>query len=193
MDATTFVVEVFCLVEDWLHDRRLRRRGVLSSPICRFGRAYRCRRLREVAAFGRDQTAKQTFLGLRAHLRICWPGVSVDGRLTPTNTADQAVAPDLLRGAQGWALADSAYGGSALVAQLHAHGLDLPAPPHDKPRTAAPLPHALTRRRRRVETVIGQLDRYHLERVWARDAWHLWSRRQRKLLSHTIAVLLLAT
>jgi hypothetical protein len=44
-------------------------------------------------------------------------------------------------------------------------------------------------RRRRIETVIGQLtERYHLKRVWARDAWHLWSRWLRKLLSHTIAV-----
>jgi hypothetical protein len=42
-----------------------------------------------------------------------------------------------------------------------------------------------------VETVIGQLvGRYHLRRVWARDAWHLWSRWQRKLLSHTMAVYL---
>jgi hypothetical protein len=27
------------------------------------------------------------------------------------------------------------------------------------------------------------------KQVWARDAWHLWSRWQRKLLSHTMAVL----
>jgi hypothetical protein len=39
--------------------------------------------------------------------------------------------------------------------------------------------------------VIGQLvGRYHAKRVWARDAWHLWSRWQRKLLSHTLAVYL---
>jgi hypothetical protein len=39
--------------------------------------------------------------------------------------------------------------------------------------------------------VIGQLTgRYQLKRVWARDAWHLWSRRLPKLLSHTMAVLL---
>ena len=39
--------------------------------------------------------------------------------------------------------------------------------------------------------MIGQLvARYHLKQVWARDAWHLWSRWLRKLLSHTIAVLL---
>jgi hypothetical protein len=43
-------------------------------PVCRFGRAYRCRRLAELAAFGRDEGAKQTFYGLRAHLRVCWPG-----------------------------------------------------------------------------------------------------------------------
>jgi hypothetical protein len=29
-----------------------------------------------------------------------------------------------------------------------------------------------------------------LKRVWARDAWHLWSRWLRTLLSHTMAVLL---
>ena len=33
-------------------------------------------------------------------------------------------------------------------------------------------------------------ERYHAKRVWARDAWHLWSRWQRKLLSHTLAAFL---
>ena len=37
--------------------------------------------------------------------------------------------------------------------------------------------------------MIGQLvERYHAKRVWAQDAWHLWSRWQGKLLSHTLAV-----
>ena len=58
-----------------------------------------------------------------------------------------------------------------------------------------PPPAAATaladRQRRRVETVIGQLTgRYQLKWVWARDAWHRWSRWQRKLLSHTLAVYL---
>jgi hypothetical protein len=52
-------------------------------------------------------------------------------------------------------------------------------------------PRRLTQARRRIETVIGQLvERYHAERVWARDAWHLWSRWQRKRVSHTLAVYL---
>jgi hypothetical protein len=50
-------------------------------PVCRFGRAYRCRRLAGLAAFGRDESAKHTFYGVRAHLRVCWPGVIADGHL----------------------------------------------------------------------------------------------------------------
>ena len=41
--------------------------------------------------------------------------------------------------------------------------------------------------RRLIETVIGQLaERFNLEKVWARDMWHLTSRINRKLLAHTV-------
>ncbi|MFI7636013.1 hypothetical protein [Nonomuraea sp. NPDC049400] len=42
------------------------------------------------------KSVKQTFLGLRGHLRVCWPGVIVEAHLAPANIADQAIAPDLL-------------------------------------------------------------------------------------------------
>jgi hypothetical protein len=72
------------------------------------------------------------------------------------------------------------------------HGIWLLAPPSRSAKRPGPrLPHWLTQPRRRIETVIGQLvERYHAKRVWARDVWHLWSRWQRKLLSHTLAVYL---
>ena len=39
--------------------------------------------------------------------------------------------------------------------------------------------------RRRVETVIGQLvERFNIEKVWARDVFHLTNRFTRKLLGH---------
>ena len=45
--------------------------------------------------------------------------------------------------------------------------------------------------RRLVETVIGQLaDRFNIEKVRARDLWHLTNRFVRKLLAHTVAVFL---
>jgi hypothetical protein len=49
----------------------------------------------------------------------------------------------------------------------------------------------LTHKRRLIETVIGQLvGRYQAKKVWARDAWHLWSRWLRMILSHTMAFFL---
>lgn len=45
--------------------------------------------------------------------------------------------------------------------------------------------------RRLVETVIGQLAaQFHIEKVWARDLWHLTNRVIRKILSHTIGVVI---
>jgi Transposase DDE domain len=272
MDVTTFIVTVFCLIDEWLAGQRLRQRGpqptladsevltiecvgefwgidtdtglyqyfrrhwgdwfpglrqvhrttftrqaanlwavkqrlrrdLLSQiefdprvclvdsvavPICRFARAYRCRRLRELAAWGHDEVAKQTFLGLRAHLRVCWPGVIVDGRLAPANLSDLAVGEELLAEVAGWTLADRNYGSPRLAEQLAAQGGWLLAPPRGRSRSQQRPPPWLTGKRRRVETVIAQLTgRYHLKQVWARDGWHLWSRWQRKLLSHTMAV-----
>jgi hypothetical protein len=275
MDATTLLITVYCLIDDWLAGRRLRQRGpnpiladsevltiecvgefwgidtdkglyehfrrhyrdwfpalsrvhrttfvrqaanlwaikvqlrqqllgrigfdpqvsIVDSfpmPVCRFGRAYRCRRLAGLAAFGRDEGAKQTFYGVRAHLRVCWPGVIADGHLAPANLHDLVLADDLVADAHGWVLGDRSYWSPARAGLLADQGVWLLAPPSRSAKGPVPhLPARLIQARRRVETVIGQLvERYHAKRVWARDAWHLWSRWQRKLLSHTMAVYL---
>ena len=58
---------------------------------------------------------------------------------------------------------------------------------HEKVR----LPFWLMLKRRRVETVLSQLvERFRAKRTWARDLWHLCSRWLRKVLAHTIGVLL---
>jgi hypothetical protein len=101
------------------------------------------------------------------------------------------VGEELLAGVAGWVLADRNYGSPRLAQQVDAQGGWLLAPAKGAKRSRQRPPPWLVGKRRRVETVIGQLvGRYHLKRVWARDAWHLWSRWLRKLLSHTIAVLL---
>ena len=70
-------------------------------PVCRFARAYRCRRLAEESAFGYDEMTKQTFYGLRVHLRMCWPGVIVDADVAPANAHDLHLAEKLLEDAKG--------------------------------------------------------------------------------------------
>mgnify|MGYP000333046426 CR=1 FL=1 len=160
--------------------------------VCRFARAYRCRRLAEMSAYGYDEMAKQTFYGLRAHLRVCWPGVIVGFSLPPANQHDLEVAEtDLLDGVQGWVLGDRNYWSPQRAEFLKRQGVHLVAPYKSAKREKHPWPRWLVWIRRRIETVIGQLvERYHAKKVWARDAWHLWSRWLRKVVSHTMAALL---
>jgi Transposase DDE domain len=161
-------------------------------PVCRFGRAYRCRRLAEESAFGYDEMSKQTFYGLRVHFRVCWPGVIVGMDLAPADVHDLHMAEELLlleEAAKGWALADRNYWSPDLTERLETEELRLLAPYKSKKKERKPWPRWLVRKRRRIETVISQMsERYQAKKVWVRDRWHLTSRFLRKVLSHTLAV-----
>jgi hypothetical protein len=274
MDLSTFMITVFCLIDDWLKDKPLRQRGpqptlkdseVLTMeivgeflgydedqaiyryfrqhwddwfpslravhrttfvrqatnlwrikeaiwqwllpqidfdeqvslvdsfpvPICRFARASRCRLFRGEAAYGYDELAKQTFYGFRAHMRVCWPGVIVAVELTPANVHDLQALDDLAETAQGWVLGDRNYWSPAKSAELAEQGVTLLAPYKSAKRQRKPWPLWLIQKRRRIETVFGQLvGRFQAKTVWARDMWHMSSRWLRKILSHTVAFFL---
>jgi hypothetical protein len=50
---------------------------------------------------------------------------------------------------------------------------------------------AISARRQKIETIFSQLvDRYRMKVVRAKDSWHFSSRFLRKILSHTMAVVL---
>ena len=163
--------------------------GQLSGAVCRFARAYRCRKLRGWAAFGYDELAKQTFYGLRAHVLVCYPGVIVALELTPAKVHDMAAVEDLTEQFTGTLLADRNYWSPKLTKRLQTHAITLLAPYKSSRRQPQPYPYWLTNLRRRIATVFGQLvRRFHAKQVWARDVWHLSSRWLRKILSHTFAV-----
>ena len=168
--------------------------SVLDSfpvPVCRFARAKRCRTLGGLSTWGYDAVAHGTFYGYRVHVRITWPGIISALEVTPGNASDLTLAPELLAGTQGWALGDRGYWSPGLRAQLKQElGVDLLAPFQTATHEKEPWPFWLFLKRRRVETVIGQIvERFHGKRNWARDLWHLCSRWLRKVLSHTVAVL----
>ncbi|MDQ3802942.1 MAG: IS982 family transposase [Acidobacteriota bacterium] len=170
-------------------DRRLSLIDSFPVAVCRFARARRCRRLRGLAAYGFDEMAKQTFFGVRLHLRVCWPGVIVSFEAAPANVHELRCAEDLLEGVQGCALGDRNYWSPPLAEQLRAAGLRLLTPFRKASREPKPWPRRLVNTRRRIETVIGQLtERFHAKRVWARDEWHFCSRWLRKVLGHTVFV-----
>lgn len=160
-------------------------------PVCHFARAYRCRRLAEYTAFGKDDVARQTFLGLRAHVRVCWPGVIADFCLSPANISEPQIAEALCQGVQGWVLGDRNYWKPELAAKGRSQGLLWLTPYRWASREPQPWPRWLKHKRYRIETVFNQLvERFHAKTVWAKDAWHFCSRWLRKVLSHTIAVFL---
>jgi hypothetical protein len=161
-------------------------------PVCQFARAYRCRRFRGEAAFGKDTLVRQTFYGFRVHVRCCWPGVITQFDIAPANVSETAVVPELSVGMRGLLLGDRNYWNPALKEELEQGALQLEAP--FRRATTDPWPKRsalLSRVRYRIDTTFGQLvDRYQVKRVWAKDSWHLHSRLLRKVLSHTLAVLL---
>ena len=110
--------------------------------------------------------------------------------IAPANVHDLELVPELVADATGEVIGDRNYWAPSLTAELAPAGITLRAP--FKKRATDPDPagsRLLTRLRWRIETVAAQLvERYHLKRVWARDAWHLTSRVLRKVLSHTLAV-----
>ena len=63
------------LLAETPHDPAFALCDSMPLPACVFARAYRCRRFRGEAAFGKDTLLKQTFYGFRVHVRVCWPGV----------------------------------------------------------------------------------------------------------------------
>jgi hypothetical protein len=169
--------------------------GIVDSfpiPVCQFARAYRCRRFRGEAAYGKDILVRQTFYGFRMHVCLCWPGVVTRFALTPANIHETTVVPDLVEGTTGLLVGDRNYWAPALQEEVRRAGVDLLAPFRWASRDPQPYQsRVLSRVRYRIDTVFGQLvDRYHIKRVWPRDTWHLLSRLLRKVLSHTLAFFL---
>jgi hypothetical protein len=180
------------LLDRVAHDPALSCIDSVPTPVCRFGRAWGCSRFRGQAAFGRDSGSRATIYGFRHHLRLCWPGVLTAVSIAPANVHDRDLVPELVDGAMGQVLGDRNYWDPRLTAALAPAGIALLAP--FKKRATDPDPdrsRLLGRVRWRIETVVAQLvERFHLKRIWARDAWHLTCRTGRKILSHTIAVCL---
>jgi hypothetical protein len=164
----------------------------LPLPACLFARAYRCRRFKGEAAFGKDTLLRQTFYGFRVHVRVCWPGVITRISVAPANAHELSVLPEIVEGTSGLIIGDRNYHSPKTRQELAGIGVELLAPYCSKKRDPTPKKSAfLSRLRYRIDTVFSQLTgRYGVKRVWAKDLWHLASRLLRKVLSHTIAFLL---
>jgi len=109
------------------------------------------------------------------------------------NIDERDVLQDMTQGLRGLLIGDKGYIRPSLEEELAAQGIDLQTPLRKNMIDTRPTSFVqqLLSTRRLVETVIGQLtERFNIEKVRARDLWHLTNRFVRKLLAHTVAVFL---
>jgi hypothetical protein len=164
----------------------------MPLPVCLFARAYRCKRFRGEATFGKDTLLRQTFYGFRVHMRVAWPGVITRLSVAPANVHELHLLAELVETTSGIVIGDRNYHSPKTKEELASMAVELLAPYSSKKRDPDPKRSALLSRfRYRIDTVFSQLSgRYSVKRVWAKDLWHLASRLLRKVLSHTVAFLL---
>jgi IS5 family transposase len=125
------------------------------------------------------------------HLMITFDGAITAWTVTPASGDEREALWDLTDGVRGLVIGDKGYLRARLRAELATTGIDLQTPLRANmadPR-APWIIQQLTRTRRLVETVIGQLtEQFHFEKIRARDVWHLTSRIARKILAHTLGI-----
>lgn len=108
------------LIECLPHDPSFAIVDSFPLPVCQFARAYRCRRFRGEAAFGKDTLVRQTFYGLRAHVRLEWPGVMTRLCIAPANMSELAALPALVEGTGGLLVGDRNYWSPKTAAEWQA-------------------------------------------------------------------------
>jgi hypothetical protein len=161
----------------------------IPIPLCGFSRAPGCRSFKGIAAYGYCAAKKQTYYGFHGHLLISATGVITAFSLTAGNGSEREALWDLVPAIHGLLIGDKGYLSAALQHELQQVGIELETALRcNMQDTRHPTWVTLLKRMRRlIETVIGQLvERFSIERVWARDLWHLSSRVNRKLLAHTV-------
>ena len=168
-----------------------------SMPIevCKFVRAKTSQQFKDSAAYGK--WFGQTFFGYRLHLKITDIGMIRQFILAPANEHDiRYVEPLIAQDRGGWVLADKGYRSKPLQQKLwQQRKMYFHTSVRRIDKKTSPLPkqtiRTLTGKRRLIETVAGQLEqRFGIKTTFARDLWHLLNRIIRKILSHTISVLL---
>lgn len=163
-------------------------------PVCHLARAKRGKLCRDVAMVGYCATKEEYYWGFHGHVVISRTGVITGLTVTAANVDERAALFEVIEDIHGLLIGDKGYISHGLHEELfRSQAIDLQTPLRaNMIDTRAPQwVRQLVTTRRLVETVIGQLtERFHIQKVRARDLWHLTSRISRKILAHTMGVFL---
>jgi hypothetical protein len=163
----------------------------LPMTVANVNRAKRTKSFRGEATKGYCASKKQYFYGFHGTLLVSLGGVITGFTATAANVDEREAAWDVLDEVMGLLLGDKGYISHFFKMLLQERELCLwtPVKKNMAPTTGPVTTSILKNTRRLIETVIGQLsERFHIERVRARDRWHLTERISRKILAHTVGM-----
>ena len=162
-------------------------------PVCKITRAARSHCFKGDAAYSYCAAKDEKYYGFEGHVLINSEGVICCATFAAANIDERDVLQDLTDNLTGLLIGDKGYIRPVLKEELKKQGLDLETPLRKNMKDTRPkavVRHFMSMRRL-VETVISQLvERFHIEKVRARNLWHLTNRFTRKLLAHTVGTFL---
>ena len=162
----------------------------LPMPLCSLRRAPRCRLFRGEAAYGYCAAKDMRYYGFKGHVLTSDDGFILAFGVAAANVDERAMLLEMSASATPYVLGEKGcLCSDAMQGDLRAEGGRVIAPVRES--MAGPLSPGLrghlNARRRIVETVSAQLaGRLEMERIWARDRWHLTARVARKELAHNL-------
>lgn len=162
----------------------------LPMRLCGIRRVARCRLFQGEAAFGRCASKSMWYYGFKGHVLVAEDGLILAFEVAQANADERDMLLEMSWAAPPYVLGDKGYLCSETREwELLAEGVKVIAPVRRD--MADPLPPKLRRelnsRRLIVGTVNSQLaERLEMERIRARDRWHLTARVARKVLAHNM-------
>src|SRR5271155_2335288 len=161
-------------------------------PVCHFKRAHHSKVFKGEANYGHCASKSQVYYGFHGHINISYNGIITGNTVTPANGNEREAVWEMAENTQGLYVGDKGYLGKDFQQALkEERQIDMQTALRANMTDPRPKPwiQCLKTVRRKVETVIGQLaERFHIEKVRARDLWHLTSRQARKILAHTMGI-----
>jgi len=162
-------------------------------PTCHIKRYKRSRLFKEEGGVGYCAAKDMKYFGFKGHLLMTPQGVTKCISIASAQIDERDVLPEVVEGLTGDIIADKGLIRPELKESLEKQGLFLHTPLRKNMKDTRPkaLVHQMMNVRRRIETVIGQLtDRFKIQKIRAKDTWHLLCKIRRKILAHTVSFFL---
>jgi Transposase DDE domain len=162
-------------------------------PVCLRSRAYYSKNFKGDAGYGYCASKELHYYGFKGLFLINRNGVIVDLAVVPANIDERDALMDMKLNITGILLGDKGFIRPELSTVLAEKGIHLITPfkKNMKNQAKCMFKKWMYGARRIVETVISQCtERFNLQKHGAKNIWHLKSRIYRKIVCHTLCIMI---